>query len=555
APAQPAPAANGRPRLVLLVVVDQFRADYLERFGDLFADNGLRRLVGRGASWANAHYDHTPTYTAPGHATLMTGTWPAQNGIVGNLWFDREAGRVVENVADPEDRPGQTRYQILGGGPNELPASPRRLAASTLGDELRLATAGRSKVIGISSKNRSAILPAGRHASAAYWFSTQTGSMVSSTYYFDELPAWVKRYNDARPADKLFGANWEYLLGSNGEYLRRAGLDAPPWENIGNVRGDTNSFPHKLTGGADAPSPAFYGAIDYTPFGNDLLVEFAKQAIDNEALGRDADTDVLTVSFSANDYIGHRFGPYSHEAMDGVLSVDRQIGALLDHVEARVGLAHTLVAFSSDHGCAPIPEHAAALGLPGGRISSSALLTAIRAAVRARFSKSDDKDTTADYVLDSMLNGNIFFNTAALARDRVERREIERVAGEALLTVPGVVRYFTRTELLAASVDPTDAVARRVLHGYHPRRGGDLVLVTEPYKYLSEGNYVLPATHGSPYSYDTHVPVVIMGAGLAPGRRSEEATPADIAPTLAALLRLSAPTNSTGRVLREAFAK
>ena len=552
---QNAQAANSRPRLVLLIVVDQFRADYLERFGDLFAENGLRRLTARGASWANAHYDHTPTYTAPGHATLMTGTWPAQNGIIGNLWFDREAGRVVENIADPDDRPGQTRYQLLGGGPNELPASPRRLAASTLGDELRFATAGRSKVIGISSKNRSAILPAGRHASAAYWFSTQTGRMVSSSYYFSDVPAWVKRYNEAKPADKFFGAKWEYLLGSNAEYLRRAGLDAPPWESIGNVRGDTNSFPHTLTGGAESPSPAFYGAIDYTPFGNDLIVDFAKQAIEGEALGRDEDTDVLTVSFSANDYVGHRFGPYSHEAMDITLRTDRQIGALLDYVDQRVGLAHTLVAFSSDHGCAPIPEHAAALGLPGGRIGSTELLTAVKAAVRARFAKSDERNQTADYVLDSMLNGNIFFNTAALARDGVDRREIERVAGDALLTVPGVVRYFTRTELLTASVDPTDAVARRVLHGYHPRRSGDLVLVTEPYKYLSEGNFVLPATHGSPYSYDTHVPLVIMGAGLMAGRRSEAATPADIAPTLAALLRLNAPTNATGRVLREAFTK
>ena len=548
-------AANSRPRLVLLIVVDQFRADYLDRFGDLFAENGLRRLTTRGATWANANYDHTPTYTAPGHATLMTGTWPAQNGIVGNLWYDREVARVVENISDPDDRPGQTRYQLFGGGQNDLPATPRRLTASTVGDELRMATAGRSKVIGISSKNRSAILPAGRHATAAYWFSTQTGRMVSSGYYFNDLPQWVKQFNESKPADKFFGMRWDYLLGSDAEYLRRAGLDSPPWENIGNVRGDTNAFPHTLTGGADAPGPAFYSSIDYTPFGNDLLVEFAKRAIDNEALGKDSDTDILTVSFSANDYVGHRFGPYSHEAMDITLRTDRQIGALLDYVDARVGLQHTLVAFSSDHGCAPIPEHAAALGLPGGRIGTKEILGAVRNAVRARFSKSGDRDTTADYVLDAFLNGHIFFNTVALARDGIDRREIERVAGEAVLTVPGVMRYFTRTELLAAAVDPTDAIARRVLHGYHPRRGGDVVLVTEPYKYLSEGTFQIPATHGSPYSYDTHVPLVIMGAGLAPGRRGEEATPADLAPTLSLLLRLPPPSNSTGRVLHEALTR
>jgi predicted AlkP superfamily pyrophosphatase or phosphodiesterase len=540
---------------VLLIVVDQFRADYLERFGDLFVEGGLRRLTTRGGVWADANYDHMPTYTAPGHATTMTGTWPAENGIIGNNWFDREAGRIVENISDPDDRRDQSRYQLFGGGPREAAASPRRMTASTVGDELRMATAGRAKVVGVAGKNRGAILPAGRHANAAYWFSASTGNMVSSSYYFNDVPAWVKKFNEGRPSDKFFGAKWEYLLGSNVEYLTRAGLDSPPWENIGNVRGDTNAFPHTVTGGADAPGPAFYSALDYTPFANDLLVEFARQAIDNEGLGRDADTDVLTLSFSSNDYVGHRYGPYSHEAMDATLRVDRQIAAVLDHVEARVGLQNTLVAFTADHGCAPIPEHASALGLPGGRIASADIMNAVRNAVRARFSKPGDRDTTADYVIETFFNGNIFFNTAALVRDGIDRREIERVAGEAVLTVPGIVRYFTRAELVSGSVDSTDAIARRVLHGFHPRRSGDVVVVPEPYKYLSEGSSPIPATHGSPYAYDTHVPLVIMGAGVTPGRYRQPATPADIAPTLASLLRLTAPSNSTGRVLIEGLSQ
>ena len=554
APQRVAPAAQTRPRLVLLIVVDQFRADFLERFGDLFAENGLRRLARDGAVWSDAHYDHAPTYTAPGHAALMTGTWPAQNGIIGNLWFDREAGRVVENIADPDDRPGQPRYQLFGGGPNEAGASPRRMTASTLGDELRLATAGRSKVIGISSKNRSAILPAGRHATAAYWFSTQTGRMVSSGYYFNDVPAWVKQFNEARPADKLFGAKWDYLLGSNAEYLRRAGLDSPPWENIGKVRGDTNAFPHTLTGGADKPGPAFYASIDYTPFGNDLIVEFAKQAIDNEALGRDADTDFLSVSFSANDYVGHRFGPYSHEAMDATLRVDRQIAQLLDYVDQRVGLQHTLVAFTSDHGVAPIPEHASALGLPGGRVNNGDILNAARNAARARYAREGAQDATAQYVVEPMLNGNIFFNTAALRRDGVDRAELERVVAAAVLTVPGITRAFTRTQLegnlFAHSTDPLE---RRVQHGFQPRRSGDVVVLHEPFKYLSEGTYWLAATHGSPYSYDTHVPLIIMGRGVRAGRYAQAAAPSDLAPTLAALLRTTKPSNATGRVLIEAL--
>ncbi|HVF41789.1 MAG TPA: alkaline phosphatase family protein [Pyrinomonadaceae bacterium] len=558
-----APAAAARPRLVLLVVVDQFRADYLERFGDLFAQNGLRRLMTRGARWTNANYDHMPTYTAPGHATTMTGTYPAENGIIANDWYDREVGCVVSNVNDPEDkfapdcRPAQSRWKLFFGGANERASSPRRMTASTLGDELRLSTNDRAKVVGISVKDRSAILPSGRHASAAYWFSTSTGSMVTTDYYFTEPPAWVKNFNDARPADKFFGRKWEYALGSDAEYVRRQGADAPAWENIGNAPGDTNKFPHTVTGGAGAPSTAFYTALDYTPFSNDLLLDFAEAAIDNEGLGADETTDVLTVSFSANDYVGHRYGPYSHEAMDAALRVDVQIGALLDFVDKKIGLQNTLVAFTADHGVAPIPEHAAALGLPGGRIPNADIMSAVRNAVRARFGKAGDKDTTADYVVNTILNGystfmngNVFFNTAALKRDGVERAEAERAACEGALTVPGISRCFTRTQLEAGNIPASDAIARRVLHGFSQRRSGDIVLLQEPFKYLGDG---IPATHGSPYSYDTHVPLIIMGAGVAPGDYNQPSTPADLAPTLATLLRVQPPSNATGRVLLEAL--
>ncbi|HEX8160890.1 MAG TPA: alkaline phosphatase family protein [Pyrinomonadaceae bacterium] len=551
-----APAPAARPRLVLLVVVDQFRADYLERFGDLFAGNGLRRLLARGASWTNANYDHMPTYTAPGHATTLTGTYPAENGIIANDWYDREVGCVVSNVNDPEDkfapdcRPASSRWKLFFGGANERASSPRRMTASTLGDELRLATADRAKVVGVSIKDRAAILPSGRHASAAYWFSTLTGSMVTTNYYFGEPPAWVKTFNDARPADKFFGRKWDYVLGSDAEYVKRQGADAPAWENIGNAPGETNRFPHTVTGGAGGPSPAFYAALDYTPFSNDLLVDFAEAAIDNEGLGADETTDVLTVSFSANDYVGHRYGPYSHEAMDATLRVDRQIGALLDYVDKKVGLQNALVAFTADHGVAPIPEHAAALGLPGGRIPNADVMGAVRNAVRARFGKAGDKDTTADYVIDTFLNGNVFFNTAALRRDGVGRGEVERAACEGALTVPGIVRCFTRTQLEEGNVPASDVIARRVLHGFSQRRSGDVVVLYEPFKYLGDG---IPATHGSPYSYDTHVPLVIMGAGVAPGSYSQESTPADLAPTLAALLGVQPPSSATGRVLLEAL--
>lgn len=551
---QPENTPFKRPRLVLLIVVDQFRYDYLERFGDLFAPNGLRRLLREGASWTQSNYDHMPTYTAPGHGTMMTGAYPAESGIIGNEWLDRATGLRITSVSDDTTR-------LLGDNPNANGSSPRRLVSSTVGDELRLATNDRSKVIGISVKDRSAILPAGRHANAAYWFSVAVGNMVSSTYYFKELPAWVTAFNNTKPADKYFGAKWERLLPEN-EYIRRAGPDNPPWENASGQPADASVFPHTITGGATSPGRAFYTELDYTPFSNELLLSFAQQAIISEQLGQDDDTDVLTLSFSANDYVGHRFGPYSHEAMDATLRTDRQIVTLLDFVQARVGLSNTLIAFTADHGVSPIPEHAAALGLGGGRVKLPDLFATIGKAISARYNaQGKSPDPSADYLLkyneggtkrEHFINGNLYFNYDALRRDGVNVEEFSQVVVAAALTVPGVARAFSRVQLLRGATSITDPIERRVLHGFYPARSGDVVLVAEPYKYLGDA---IPATHGSPYSYDTHVPTIIMGAGVNPGRYMEPASPADIAPTLSALLRITPPSNATGRVLIEALQK
>ena len=542
-----------RPRLVLLIVVDQFRYDYLDRFGDLFAPNGLRRLLREGASWTQSNYDHMPTYTAPGHGTMMTGAYPAETGIIGNEWLDRATGNRITSVSDDTTK-------LLGDNPNANGASPWRLMGSTVGDELRLATNDRAKVIGISIKDRSAILPAGRHANAAYWFSTAVGNMVSSTYYFKELPAWVTTFNNSRPADKYFGAKWERLLSEN-EYVKRAGPDSTSWENV-STSGDTNAFPHTITGGATSPGRAFYTALDYSPFVNDLLLTFAQQAITSEQLGQDEDTDVLTVSFSANDYVGHRYGPYSQEAMDVTLRVDRQIATLLDFVQARVGLSNTLVAFTADHGVSPIPEHAAALGLGGARLKLADLFATINKAISARYNpQGKTPDPSADYLLkynegatmrEHFINGNLYFNYDALRRDGVSVDEFSQVVMAAALTFPGVARCFSRVQLLRGATSITDPIERRVLHGFYPARSGDVVIVAEPYKYLGD---TITATHGSPYTYDTNVPTIVMGPGINPGRYYEAASPADIAPTLSALLRVTPPTNATGRVLVEAIKK
>jgi predicted AlkP superfamily pyrophosphatase or phosphodiesterase len=537
-------AANAqRPRLVLLVVVDQFRYDYLERFGDLFGAGGLRRLQREGATWVEANYDHIPTETAPGHATLMTGAWPAETGIIANEWYLRDEKRRINNVQDDTAK-------LIGGVEGERASSPRNLLVSTVGDELRLASNRRSKVIGISVKDRGAILPSGRMANAAYWYSSQTGQFVSSTYYFNQMPEWVTRFNAARPADKYFGARWERLA-PLAEYERRAGRDDAPWEK-GSDGKTPYVFPHVVTGGADKPNRDFYDALTNSPFSNDLLLSFAEQALLNEGLGADADTDVLSVSFSANDIVGHRFGPYSQEVMDMTLRVDRQIEQLLNVVDARVGLRNTIVIFTADHGVAPVPEHASELGLPGGRVKVTEMMNAVRNRFKAYFKRpaGGDENATNEYV-QTYSNGQIYLNRFALERDGISREEAERVAGEAALTVPGVARFFTRTQLAASAISSADPVARRALHGFYARRSGDVVIIQEPFKYLTD--YPIGATHGAPYSYDTHVPLIIMGGGLAPGRYSNAATPADIAPTLARLLRVQAPSNAMGRILLEAI--
>jgi len=551
------PGSGGKPRLVLLIVVDQFRYDYLTRYGDLFGRKGIGRLMGQGASWTEANYDHVPTATAPGHATLMTGAWPSLTGIIENEWYEQQTGRRVKAVTDDSTL-------MLAGKPGEKGYSPRRLLCSTVGDELRAADNDRSKVIGIAAKHRSAIMTAGRRASAAYWFSDDNGNMTSSTYYFDQMPEWVTRFNSRRMADGWFGARWDRLLPES-EYLKRAGKDDVPWENLDKTSSDTNYFPHVITGGVAGPSRAFYKALNYTPFSNDLLVAFAEEAISNEGLGDDNETDVLSVSFSANDYAGHRFGPNSQEAMDMTLRVDRQIGTLLDFVDARVGLQNMVVVFTADHGASPVPELAALQKLPGRRWQKADMLRLVQDGLKAKYGRPDRP--AADYIRtftnkleteEGLLNNNLYLNHAALLRDGVDPDECARVVGELAMQMPGAARFFTRAQLENGRISVGDDVGRRVLHGFYPQRSGDVILVFEPYVNLFDPpddpmDPRATATHGSPYSYDTHVPLIIMGRSFSRGNYTQAATPADLAPTLAHVLKVQAPSCAVGRVLAEAL--
>jgi len=512
-------------RLVVGIVIDQFRYDYLMRFEDQFVEGGFKRFLQSGANFTDNNYLHTPTYTAPGHATFMSGTTPALNGIIGNEWYDRESGREVTSVSDG-------KVKQLGGRDGATGASPHRLLGSTLGDQLKLTTQGRARVVGISLKDRSAILPVGKRPDGAYWFDGNTGNFVSSTWYFPELPAWVKNFNRDQHSDRYFERVWERLLPA-AAYARSAGDD-------NDYEGKDHLFPHSLRGKDEKPGPAFYGRFQSSPFANDHLANLARAAIENEKLGSDDIPDLLTISFSSNDLVGHAYGPHSEEVQDITLRTDRTIAELMKWIDKQIGLKHVVFALTADHGVAPVPEQVKALGY-GGRVSATAVSGAIEKALDGAYG--DEK-----WIL-STGNGNVYFNLALLKQKNISVAEAEALAATAVIKVPGIAACFTRSQIVSGQT-PATRLAESVVHGFHPERNGNLVIVTEPF-YLVGGSS--GTSHGTPYSYDTHVPLLLLGPGIRPGWYGQASSPADIAPTLATLLRLNPPSNRTGRVLVEAL--
>lgn len=507
--AQPAPGPAVR--LVLLVAVDQFRADYLTRFNSEYKE-GFRRLLTDGAVFTSAQLEHYPTVTAVGHSTMLSGAIPADSGIIGNDWFDRASGASVTSVSDPT-------VQSLGGAPGSA-ASPRRLLVSTIGDELKMARAGGDsasgpKVIGLSLKDRAAILPAGRGADAAYWFDTTTGAFITSTYYRPALPDWVAALNRRKLADAYAGRKWTLAEG-------------------------TPTEPHDMPATA---GPALYSAVFGSPFGNDLLLALATEALDKEKLGQRGTTDLLTVSFSSNDSVGHKYGPDAPEVRDISVKTDAVLGKLLAEVDRRVGLSHTLVMFTSDHGVAPLPEAMQARKMPGGRIEGSTLFDPIQRALEARFGEGKWLLATA--------GTSPYLNDALIAQKKLDPVEVRRVAAEAVRSAPGahVARVYTRDQIQRGEV-AADTLGRRILRGFNPQRSGDLEIVLEPFFIRGATG----TTHGTPYNYDASIPLVLMGPGVMPGHYAEPVALNDAAPTLASLLDINVPSASAGRVLTEALA-
>jgi predicted AlkP superfamily pyrophosphatase or phosphodiesterase len=502
--ANAAPPAK-KPKLVLLVAVDQFRYDYLTRFRADY-NSGLIRLLEKGAVFTNAHYEHFPTVTAIGHSTMLSGATPSISGIVGNEWYDRTTNKQVSSVSDDET-------SLTGVAQARRGASPRRLLVSTIADEIKMVN-NRSKAIGISSKDRSAILPAGRMADGAFWFDTETGNFVSSTYYAQSFPAWADQFNKSRVVDQWVGKTWMAIdAKANGPTFLKLGPTA---------------------------AKAYYDNIDRSPYGNELLVQFARAAIENEKLGADDDTDVLTISLSANDRVGHSLGPDSPEVKDISIQTDRLLGTFFDYVDKQVGALNYIVVLTADHGVAPMPEVMAKRRMPGGRLPEGVVLNAIQKALTQQYGEGEwvvGKSGPAPY-----------FNYDLIRNKKLSHEKVENAAAEAVRAVPHIYRVYTRTQLLSGRV-LTDLVDRRVAAGFHHERGSDLFIVSEPY-WLFEAR---GTSHGTPYNYDSHVPVILMGPGFKPGKYVNRAAVNDIAPTLATLLEIETPSGSAGRVLSEAL--
>ncbi|HJT76500.1 MAG TPA: alkaline phosphatase family protein, partial [Gemmataceae bacterium] len=441
--AGPRPAPAGRPKLAVLVVFDQMRGDYPIRWRQLFGEGGFRRLAHDGAWFQDCHYPYATTVTAAGHASIHTGCSPRTHGIIANEWFDRASGGEVYCVASPR----YTRVPPVAGGDRKrnAGAAPERLLAPTLADALETATDGQAKVVSLSFKDRSAVLPGGRRPDACYWLDTATGQFVTSTYYRDMPQPWVTAFNDAHPADRWYGGTWDRLR-PDLDYAALAGPDDQPGEGGGALQGRT--FPHPMSGGPLKLKATYYGALYDSPFGNDLLLELAERAIDAEQLGKHDVPDLLCVSFSCNDPVGHTWGPDSQEVLDVTLRSDRLLRELLDHLDRAVGAGRYLLAVTADHGVCPLPEVARRRGEDTGRISPAKLRQGAEEFLDESFGPNPGKAPWLE-AAGSSFSPAAYLNQAALAKRGLKSADVEAALAGWLVKQPGIQAAYTRTQLLA----------------------------------------------------------------------------------------------------------
>ncbi len=521
------PQAPARPRLVVIVVVDQMRADYLDRFGSIF-HGGLARLVREGTVFTEARHDHAGTETAPGHATIATGTYPSHSGMVANNWYDRSEARAVYAVDDST--------AIISGRPRDAGRSPKRLLTDALGDWLKRASP-QSHVLSVAIKDRAAILMGGHRPDAVYWYNSTNGQYQTSSYYANQSPAWLDSFNLARPANRHLKDGWTLLL--TPDAYGASGPDSVPQEDEGNHV----TFPHLLDTTFTGSLAASYAELPYTPFGDELTLDLARSAVMSEGLGADTIPDLLWVGCSAGDYVGHRYGPSSREIEDYYLRLDSYLGDFLAFLDQRVGRGRYAVALTGDHGVLPMPEELARSGVPAKRLLKSEASAAFQ---RAESDLSRDLGVSRP-LFAGYLEGFLLRFSAAAAKG-VMAAQLEQGVAARLRQIPFIADVFTADELVTGTGGGRDYF-EQFQHSYYAGRSPDLLIRYQPYVLFTNSDSEHGTSHFTPYDYDTHVPLVFFGAGLAPGRRGERVKTVDIAPTLARLLAITPPVEVDGHAL------
>ncbi|MFO1252196.1 MAG: alkaline phosphatase family protein [Inhella sp.] len=528
AAASAAEHAAARPRLVVLLVIDGLPMRQVQAFKPQFGPDGLRRFLDHGVSYSQAFYAHAHTVTAAGHATLATGAHPARHGIVGNEWLDRATGAPVYNTEDRAHR------YLEGRTAPDAGTSPKNLRVETFGDALRTREPG-AKVIGVSGKDRGAILPAG-HKGVAYMYRSETGRFTSTTYYMQQHPAWVNAFNAKRNAERFWHAEWKPLR-PEADYAGSS-PDGQPWQG---QAGFGNRLPATLGAGMEAPGERFFTDVLTSPFGDQLTLEFALAALRNEGLGQDDIPDVLTVSLSSHDYINHVFGPESRLSLDHLLQVDRLLQGFFRELDREVGAGRYALALSADHGFLDTPEYRRSKGLPGGRLPVGPALTALNNHLAAEFG--------LPKLARGLSAGTVLFDEAALAAKGVAMAAVTRSAAGFLQQLDGIATSYGEADLASSAAPRADQAHLQALRlSWYPPRTGQLALVPlEGWMYSSRPT---GSSHGSSWAYDQQVPILLWGpAWFGQGEVKTRVQPADLAPTLARTLGLPPLAQAQGQPL------
>ena len=508
-----------QPKLVVGIVVDQMRYDFLYRYYDRLSENGFKRLINGGVNCINNHYNYTPTNTGPGHATIYAGSPPAINGIAGNDWYERSLGKNIYCTQD-------SSVSGVGSTGEAGEMSPRNLKVTSIADQVKLASGNKSKIIGIALKDRGAILPAGHSADAAYWHDNGTGNFSSSTYYMEKLPQWVEDFNKLNYSEKYLNTTWETLYPINS--YTQSDIDNQPFENT--LKGeDKPIFPHKYIAGKKYK----YDNIRTSPFGNTMTADFAVAAIKGEQLGKHSATDFLAVSFSSTDYIGHSFGPNSIESEDAYLRLDKDFEKLLNTLDAEVGKDNYLLFLTADHGICDVPGHSHYYKLPGKVLDKSIFYKKINDHLNAALGEGKYLIEYEDY--------QYFVNFDLLKEKKIEYKDFFEVFKAGMMSNEGIAQIIDLHNIGDAMFP--NFFLNKIKNGINPKRSGDILVIQEP-GWIS--SYTTGTSHGSLYEYDTHVPLIFYGWGLKPAEIVAPVEITDIAPTVAALLHILAPTGNIG---------